>query len=69
MDIILKLMNRNNKNNEDLQHINNIFNLVVDDRYSLNDVYNLINNIDFRKEKIKKGYVQCNIFLMNKYNL
>lgn len=70
MDIILKLMNKNNdKNNNHIKHVNNICNLIVDGGYSLNDVYKIINNKEFRKEKIKKGYVQCNIFLMNKYNL
>jgi predicted acylesterase/phospholipase RssA len=70
MDIILKLMNKNNnKNTEEIQNINNICNLVVSGGYSLDDVYSVINNMEFRKEKIKEGYLQCNIFLMNKYNL
>ena len=70
MDIILKLMNKNNnKNTDSLEKIDNMCNLVVNGGYSLDDVYNVIHNLEFRKKKIQEGYLQCNIFLMNKYKL
>ena len=70
LDIIIKLLSKNNEEDYSiLDTFNHICCLVVSGDYSIDYVYDFINNSQKRKSIINEGYSQANIFLMNKYNL